>query len=44
MLSADLRIRCREIGSAGVARIADLLTVIFLERAREFWLRTATAF
>ena len=39
MSSADLRIRCREIGSADVDRIADLLTRGFPERTREFWLR-----
>jgi hypothetical protein len=39
MSSADLHIRCREIGSADVDRIADLLTHGFPERTREFWLR-----
>lgn len=39
MSSVDLRIRCREIGSADVDRIADLLTHGFPERTRKFWSR-----
>jgi hypothetical protein len=39
MSTLDLRLRCREIGSADVGRIADLLTRGFPERTREFWLR-----
>jgi hypothetical protein len=39
MSSLDLRLRCREIGSADIDRIADLLTRGFPERTREFWLR-----
>jgi hypothetical protein len=35
----DLRLRCREIASVDVGRIADLLTRGFPERTREFWLR-----
>ena len=34
-----LRLRCREIGSADIGRIADLLTRGFPKRTREFWLR-----
>jgi hypothetical protein len=39
MSSLELSLRCREIGSADVDRIADLLTRGFPVRNREFWLR-----
>jgi hypothetical protein len=39
MSSRALRIRCREIGSADVGRIVDLLTHGFRVRTREFWAR-----
>src|SRR5690242_14267315 len=39
MSSLELSLRCREIGSADVDRIADLLTRGFPVRSREFWLR-----
>lgn len=39
MSSLALRIRCREIGSADVDRIVDLLTRGFRVRTREFWAR-----
>jgi hypothetical protein len=37
MSSVELRLRCREIGSADVDGIVDLLTRGFRVRAREFW-------
>lgn len=39
MSSPELRLRCREIGSADLDRIADLLTRGFPVRTREFWVR-----
>jgi hypothetical protein len=39
MSAVELGLRCREICSADVGPIADLLTRGFPERTREFWLR-----
>jgi hypothetical protein len=39
MSSSALHIRCREIGSADVDRIVDLLTRGFRGRTREFWVQ-----
>jgi hypothetical protein len=43
MSSVELRLRCREIGSADVDRIVDLLTRGFRVRAREFWVHALKA-
>lgn len=39
MSCGELRLRCREIGSADIDRIADLLTRGYPVRNREFWIR-----